>query len=79
MLCTKERKGERVVLKSAYSNFPWCGKLGPNGGYGVAVALQLVELSVWVQLPVVTQRIIYLKGVGMTLIREYSLKYDENS
>lgn len=27
----------------------------PNGGYGVAVALQLVELPVWVQLPLATQ------------------------
>ncbi len=27
-----------------------------NGGYGVAVAQKLVELLVWVQLPVVTQK-----------------------
>jgi hypothetical protein len=27
-----------------------------NGGYGVAVALELVELSVWVRLPVVTPK-----------------------
>lgn len=27
-----------------------------HGGYGVAVARELVELSVWVQLPVATQK-----------------------
>ena len=29
-----------------------------NGGYGVAVAHELVELLVWVQLPVVTHEIL---------------------
>ena len=34
----------------------WLAMSLSNGGYGVAVARELVELSVWVQLPVVTPK-----------------------
>ncbi len=33
----------------------YSGLLEQYGGYGVAVARELVELSVWVRLPVATQ------------------------
>ena len=33
-----------------------CIRANNNGGYGVAVARELVELSVWVQLPVATPK-----------------------
>lgn len=49
--------------------------LKQNGGYGVAVAQELVELLVRVQLPVATQKIFLEKGVWK--IEEESLNNPE--
>ena len=43
-----------------------CHERKSNGGYGVAVALQLVELFVWVQLPVATLEIL---NITMVVLR----------